>query len=158
VSSKDRLTEVLVIIIFCAGLKWKHLLVFLKVSATRNMGSLGNPFIIHKWRVLLGGFQQASSLDLTNRLGTISSSPSDDILSKAEPATRPLLVLDHGPTKITGEELYDSARPETSLCASSCTELPAIPSFSEFVSSSRKAKDNRSKRDPEELEKRMRLQ
>ncbi|GLT70588.1 hypothetical protein SLA2020_426590 [Shorea laevis] len=86
----------------------------------------------------------------------------------AKSPTRPLLALDQGPTKITGEELYDTtARPETSVCASSCTELPAIPSFSEFVSSSRKAKDNRSnnttqqqlpERDPEKLEKRMRLQ
>lgn len=56
-SSKDRSNEILVIM-FCAGLKRKHPPVSLKMSATRNMGRLGNHFIIHKWRVLLGGYQQ----------------------------------------------------------------------------------------------------
>jgi bloom syndrome protein len=140
---------------------------FLENECYKKYGKTGKSFYYSQVASTVRWLSTTSSLDLTNRLGTVSSSLSDDILSKAEPPTKPLLVLDQGPTKIMGEELCDSARPETSICASSCTELPAIPSFSEFVSSSRKAKDNRSnntsqqqlpKRDPEKLEKRMRLQ
>lgn len=131
---------------------------FLESECYKKYGKSGKSFYYSQVASTVRWLSATSSLDLTNRLGSFSRSPSDDTLSKAEPATRPLLVLDQGPIKITGEELYDGARPETSPCASSCTELPAIPSFSEFVSSSRKAKDNRFKRDPEELEKRMRLQ
>lgn len=141
---------------------------FLEKECYKKYGKTGKSFYYSQVASTVRWLSTTSSSELTNRLGTISSCPSDDILLKAESPTRPLLALDQGPTKITGEELYDTtARPETSGCASSCTELPAIPSFSEFVSSSRKAKDNRSnnttqqqlpERDPEKLEKRMRLQ
>lgn len=41
-----------------SGLKWKDMLVFLSMSATRNMEEQGNHSIIHKLQVQCGGCGQ----------------------------------------------------------------------------------------------------
>uniref|UniRef100_A0A2N9I5F3 ATP-dependent DNA helicase n=1 Tax=Fagus sylvatica TaxID=28930 RepID=A0A2N9I5F3_FAGSY len=144
---------------------------FLESECYKKYGKTGKSFYYSQVASTVRWLSTANSLELTNRLGTTTSAQSEDITSKGEPPTTPLLSLDQGPTESTSKEPIDSAKPESSTCASpiqsasSSVMLPAIPSFSDFVSS-RKAKDNlpntskkqSPKRVQKNLEKRMRLQ
>ena len=144
---------------------------FLESECYKKYGKTGKSFYYSQVASTVRWLSTTNSSELTNRLGTTTSAWSEDITSKGEPPTTPLLSLDQGPTESTSKELIDSAKPESSTCASpiqsasSSVMLPAIPSFSEFVSS-RKEKDNlpntsqkqSPKRVQKNLEKRMRLQ
>ena len=144
---------------------------FLENECYKKYGKTGKSFYYSQVASTVRWLSTTNSSELTNRLGTTTNAQSEDVASKAEPPTTPLLSLDQGPTESTGKDLNGRARPESSACtspiqsASSSAKLPEIPSFSNFVSS-REAKDNRPntsqkhspKRVQKNLEKRMRLQ
>lgn len=141
---------------------------FLENECYKKYGKTGKSFYYSQVASTVRWLSTTNSSELTNRLGITTNAQSEDIASKAEPPTTPLLSLDQGPTESTSN---GRARPESSTCtspiqnASSSAKLPEIPSFSNFVSS-RKANDNRPntsqkhspKRVQKNLEKRMRLQ
>lgn len=110
----------------------------------------------------------ANSIELTNRLGIDTDSPSVNFISKEEPPAAPSPSLEQRPAQITGKELDGSCGSENSIGAfqteseSPSTSLPVIPSFSEFVNR-QKVKDNQPntscKESPKKnFDKRMRLQ
>ncbi|XP_050260313.1 ATP-dependent DNA helicase Q-like 3 [Quercus robur] len=144
---------------------------FLENECYKKYGRTGKSFYYSQVASTVRWLSTTSSSELTNRLGITANAQSEDVASKAEPPTTPLLSLDQGPTESTSKDLNGRARPESSACTSpiqsvsSSAKLPEIPSFSNFVSS-RKAIDNRPntsqkhspKRVQKNLEKRMRLQ
>nr|XP_023884464.1 ATP-dependent DNA helicase Q-like 3 isoform X2 [Quercus suber] len=144
---------------------------FLENECYKKYGKTGKSFYYSQVASTVRWLSTTNSSELTNRLGTTTNAQSEDVASKAEPSTTPLLSLDQGPTESTSKDLNGRARLESSACtspiqsASSSAKLPEIPTFSNFVSS-RKAKDNRPttsqkhspKRVQKNLEKRMRLQ
>ncbi|XP_030943883.1 ATP-dependent DNA helicase Q-like 3 isoform X3 [Quercus lobata] len=144
---------------------------FLENECYKKYGRTGKSFYYSQVASTVRWLSTTNSSELTNRLGITANAQSEDVASKAEPPTTPLLSLDQGPTESTSKDLNGRARTESSACtspiqsASSSAKLPEIPSFSNFVSS-RKAIDNRSntsqkhspKRVQKNLEKRMRLQ
>ncbi|CAB4318496.1 unnamed protein product [Prunus armeniaca] len=143
---------------------------FLENECYNKYGKTGKSFYYSQVASTVRWLSSADYTGLTNRLGTINSSLSDDALPETEPpaAQSPLV---EGPTEINSSDFHDSVRSETSVAvspteiASPSTRLPPIPSFSQFINT-RKTKDNRSsaseKKSPngvqKNLEKRMRLQ
>ncbi|ONH97553.1 hypothetical protein PRUPE_7G196400 [Prunus persica] len=143
---------------------------FLENECYNKYGKTGKSFYYSQVASTVRWLSSADYTGLTNRLGTVNSSLSDDALPETEPpAARSPLV--EGPTEITSSDFHDSVRSETSVAvspteiASPSIRLPPIPSFSQFINT-RKTKDNRSsaseKKSPngvqKNLEKRMRLQ
>ncbi|XP_041005568.1 ATP-dependent DNA helicase Q-like 3 isoform X1 [Juglans microcarpa x Juglans regia] len=118
---------------------------FLEKECYKKYGKTGKSFYYSQVASTVRWLSTTSLSELTTRLGTATSLTSEDILSKAEPSTTSLPLLDQGPTKFTSEELNGSSRSEISLgvsplqSTSSSTDLPVIPSFSDYVNS-RKAK------------------
>ncbi|CAB4288127.1 unnamed protein product [Prunus armeniaca] len=143
---------------------------FLENECYNKYGKTGKSFYYSQVASTVRWLSSADYTGLTNRLGTINSSLSDDALPETEPpaAQSPLV---EGPTEINSSDFHDSVRSETSVAvspteiASPSTRLPPIPSFSQFINT-RKTKDNRSsaseKKSPngvqQNLDKRMRLQ
>lgn len=118
---------------------------FLEKECYKKYGKTGKSFYYSQVASTVRWLLTTCLSELTTRLGTATSLTSEDILSNAEPSTTSLPLLDQGPTKFTSEELNGSSRSEISLGVSplqstfSSTDLPEIPSFSDYVNS-RKAK------------------
>ncbi|XP_034699819.1 ATP-dependent DNA helicase Q-like 3 isoform X1 [Vitis riparia] len=146
--------------------------IFLENECYKKYGKTGKSFYYSQVASTVRWLSTANSTDLTNRLGTKTSSATDNIISKAD---SPIISsLDQGPTKISNGE-HCSAKPQTSSCASPMQGassqdkgLPPIPSLSDFVKS-RTAKGHQAnplsklrkqspKRAERNLEKRSRLQ
>lgn len=135
---------------------------FLENECYTKYGKSGKSFYYSQMASTIRWLSTANSNDLTNRLSTNMSSSSDSICKEVPPAA-PSTLLDQP------ADICSNARSETSMNAlpkksSSCnTQLPVIPSFSEFVNCG-KAKDSRldnasRNQSPNKyLEKRMRLQ
>ncbi|KAI5320060.1 hypothetical protein L3X38_039768 [Prunus dulcis] len=130
---------------------------FLENECYDKYGKTGKSFYYSQVASTVRWLSSADYTGLTNRLGTINSSLSDDAPTETEPpAARSPLV--EGPTET-------SVAVSPTEIASPSTRLPPIPSFSQFINT-RKTKDNRSsaseKKSPngvqKNLEKRMRLQ
>lgn len=131
-------------------------------------GKSGKSFYYSQVASTIRWLSTANSIELTNRLGIDTDSPSVNFISKEEPPAAPSPSSEQPPAKITGKELDGSCRSETPIGAFQTeshfpsTRLPVIPSFSEFVNR-RKVKDNQlntsGKESPKkDLDKRMRLQ
>ncbi|KAL6331037.1 hypothetical protein AAG906_009465 [Vitis piasezkii] len=146
--------------------------IFLENECYKKYGKTGKSFYYSQVASTVRWLSTANSTDLTNRLGTKTSSATDNIISKAD---SPIISSsDQGPTKISNGE-HCSAKPQTSSCASPMQGassqdkgLPPIPSLSDFVKS-RTAKGHQAnplsklrkqspKRAERNLEKRSRLQ
>ncbi|XP_034224352.1 ATP-dependent DNA helicase Q-like 3 isoform X2 [Prunus dulcis] len=130
---------------------------FLENECYDKYGKTGKSFYYSQVASTVRWLSSADYTGLTNRLGTINSSLSDDAPTETEPpAARSPLV--EGPTET-------SVAVSPTEIDSPSTRLPPIPSFSQFINT-RKTKDNRSsaseKKSPngvqKNLEKRMRLQ
>lgn len=129
---------------------------FLENECYKKYGKTGKSFYYSQVASTVRWLSTTSLSELTTRLGTATSLTSEDILSKAEPSTTSLPLLDQGPTKFTSEELNGNSRSEISLGVSplqstlSSTELPVIPSFSDYVNGS-KAKGSLTNTSQEQL-------
>lgn len=153
---------------------------FLENECYKKYGKTGKSFYYSQVASTVRWLSTVNSTDLTDRLGTITSSPSENSVTVPSATQSPLLEtgsfarpssLVDGATEITVNDIHESVRPEASVplsptqSVSPSTMLPAIPSFSEFVNS-KKVKDNRSsgsdKQSPSGVkknpEKRMKLQ
>lgn len=146
--------------------------IFLENECYKKYGKTGKSFYYSQVASTVRWLSTANSTDLTNRLGTKTSSATDNIISKADSLI--ISSSDQGPTKISNGE-HCSAKPQTSSCASPMQGassqdkgLPPIPSLSDFVKS-RTAKGHQAnplsklrkqspKRAERNLEKRSRLQ
>ncbi|CBI27790.3 unnamed protein product, partial [Vitis vinifera] len=146
--------------------------IFLENECYKKYGKTGKSFYYSQVASTVRWLSTANSTDLTNRLGTKTSSATDNIISKAD---SPIISSsDQGPTKISNAE-HCSAKPQTSSCASPMQGassqdkgLPPIPSLSDFVKSRTvkghqanplsKLRKQSPKRAERNLEKRSRLQ
>lgn len=146
--------------------------IFLENECYKKYGKTGKSFYYSQVASTVRWLSTANSTDLTNRLGTKTSSATDNIISKAD---SPIISSsDQGPTKISNGE-HCSAKPQTSSCASPMQGassqdkgLPPIPSLSDFVKSRTvkghqanplsKLRKQSPKRAERNLEKRSRLQ
>ncbi|KAM5547180.1 ATP-dependent DNA helicase Q-like 3 [Rosa sericea] len=155
---------------------------FLENECYKKYGKTGKSFYYSQVASTVRWLSTVSSTDLADRLGTITSSPSENTLLKTEPSASQSPLVETGPpampsplvdgaTEINRNDFHEGVRPEASVAVSPMQSdspskmLPAIPSFSEFINS-KKVKDNRSsaseKQSPNGVkknsEKRMRLQ
>ncbi|GAY53850.1 hypothetical protein CUMW_152150 [Citrus unshiu] len=142
--------------------------IFLENECYNKYGKSGKSFYYSQVASTIRWLSTANSIELTNRLGIDTDSPSVNFISKEEPPAAPSPSLEQRPAQITGKELDGSCGSENSIGAfqteseSPSTSLPVIPSFSEFVNR-RKVKDNQPntscKESPKKnFDKRMRLQ
>ncbi|KAL9461834.1 hypothetical protein AB3S75_004767 [Citrus x aurantiifolia] len=142
--------------------------IFLENECYNKYGKSGKSFYYSQVASTIRWLSTANSIELTNRLGIDTDSPSVNFISKEEPPAAPSPSLEQPPAQITGKELDGSCGSENSIGAfqteseSPSTSLPVIPSFSEFVNR-RKVKDNQPntscKESPKKnFDKRMRLQ
>ncbi|KAH1232293.1 hypothetical protein AAZX31_09G068100 [Glycine max] len=151
---------------------------FLEEECYKKYGKVGKSFYYSQVASTVRWLTTASSSELINRLSAINASTSMNVLSEAEnlliPANQPLTPAEQPLTsppaldpyaRDTSNEHSGTARSETSACVlpmegSFSTNLPQIPSFSEFVNS-RKAKGDQlhdTKRHSSRVEKKMRIQ
>ncbi|XP_024036409.1 ATP-dependent DNA helicase Q-like 3 isoform X2 [Citrus clementina] len=142
--------------------------IFLENECYNKYGKSGKSFYYSQVASTIRWLSTANSIELTNRLGIDTDSPSVNFISKEEPPAAPSPSLEQRPAQITGKELDGSCGSENSIGAfqteseSPSTSLPVIPSFSEFVNR-QKVKDNQPntscKESPKKnFDKRMRLQ
>lgn len=143
---------------------------FLENECYKKYGKTGKSFYYSQVASTVRWLSTVNSTDLTDRLGTMSGSPSENSLLETETSATQSPLVD-GATEITRNDLHVSVRSEAYVAVSPperdspSTMLPPIPSFSEFINS-KKIKDNRSsaseKQSPNGVkknpEKRMRLQ
>lgn len=143
---------------------------FLENECYKKYGKTGKSFYYSQVASTVRWLSTVNSTDLSDRLSTMSSSPSENSLLETETSATQSPLVD-GATEITRNDLHVSVRSEASVAVSPperdspSTMLPPIPSFSEFINS-KKIKDNRSsaseKQSPNGVrknpEKRMRLQ
>lgn len=151
---------------------------FLEEECYKKYGKVGKSFYYSQVASTVRWLTTASSSELINRLSAINASTSMNVLSEAEnlliPANQPLTPAEQPLTsppaldpyaRDTSNEHSGTARSETSACVlpmegSFSTNLPQIPSFSEFVNN-RKAKGDQlhdTKRHSSRVEKKMRIQ
>ncbi|KAH9662480.1 ATP-dependent DNA helicase q-like 3 [Citrus sinensis] len=142
--------------------------IFLENECYNKYGKSGKSFYYSQVASTIRWLSTANSIELTNRLGIDTDSPSVNFISKEQPLAAPSPSLEQRPAQITGKELDGSCGSENSIGAfqteseSPSTSLPVIPSFSEFVNR-QKVKDNQPniscKESPKKnFDKRMRLQ
>lgn len=130
----------------------------------KKYGKAGKSFYYSQVASTIRWLTTTSSINLMNRLCAINPSTSVNVFSEAEhPLTSPP-ASDPCAKEETTNELSGNAITETIPCdvplESSNTNLPPIPSFSEFVNS-RKAKRNQSSdtnKHSSRVEKKMRIQ
>lgn len=142
---------------------------FLENECYNKYGKTGKTFYYSQVASTVRWLSTTTSVELTDRLGTITSFPLENVSTKAETpaATFPVVYQAHRET--TTEEVQSCIGSQTPTCDSPLestspnAEPPPIPSFSEFINS-RKAKDIPSRsskrqtadRVDKDLEKRMR--
>ncbi|XVF59861.1 hypothetical protein PTKIN_Ptkin07bG0309700 [Pterospermum kingtungense] len=143
---------------------------FLENQCFQKYGKSGKSFYYSQVASTVRWLTTTTSSEITNRIGTIATSPSENITCKEEPPLTASTMFDLREEAIMGEEHCSKIESETSASASPMqsaspgTKLPPIPSFSQFVNS-RKSKESQSNA-PEEHSpkkhdknmKRMRLQ
>ncbi|KAB2633971.1 ATP-dependent DNA helicase Q-like 3 [Pyrus ussuriensis x Pyrus communis] len=118
---------------------------FLENECYNKYKKTGKSFYYSQVASTVRWLSTADSTALTNRLGTINCSPSDNARPKTEPSATPSPSVD-GPTEAPSGDSHNSVRSENSVAvsptesASPSITLPSIPSFSEFINT-RKAKD-----------------
>ncbi|OMO55746.1 hypothetical protein CCACVL1_27045 [Corchorus capsularis] len=141
---------------------------FLESECFKKYGKSGKSFYYSQVASTVRWLSTTSSADIANRVGTNTTSPSENITSRKEEAPSPVsAILDRREEGIIGEEYCGNAELETSVSAlpmqSPCpgTKLPPIPSFSQFVNS-KKGKQTQTnaseKHSPDKNMKRMKLQ
>ncbi|KAJ0040085.1 hypothetical protein Pint_28607 [Pistacia integerrima] len=120
---------------------------FLENECYKKYGKSGKSVYYSQMASTIRWLSTTNSTDLTNRLGTNTSSSSENIICKEKSPVAPSSLLDQ-PAEITNEHHCSNARSEILMnalpkeSASPNAQLPVIPSFSEFVNR-RKAKDSR---------------
>ncbi|XP_048431425.1 ATP-dependent DNA helicase Q-like 3 isoform X2 [Pyrus x bretschneideri] len=118
---------------------------FLENECYNKYKKTGKSFYYSQVASTVRWLSTADSTALTNRLGTINCSPSDNARPKTEPSATPSPSVD-GTTEAASGDSHNSVRSENSVAvsptesASPSITLPSIPSFSEFINT-RKAKD-----------------
>lgn len=141
---------------------------FLENECYNKYGKTGKTFYYSQVASTVRWLSTTTSVELTDRLGTITSSPLENVSTKAETPAATFPVVYQAHREKTTEEVQSSIGSQTPTCDSPLestpnAEPPPIPSFSEFINS-RKAKDipsSSSKRQTadrvdKDLEKRMR--
>ncbi|OMO83449.1 hypothetical protein COLO4_22511 [Corchorus olitorius] len=141
---------------------------FLESECFKKYGKSGKSFYYSQVASTVRWLSTTSSADIANRVGTNTTSPSENITSRKEEAPLPVsAILDQREEGIIGEEYCGNTELETSVSAlpmqspSPGTKLPPIPSFSQFVNS-KKGKQTQTnaseKHSPDKNMKRMKLQ
>lgn len=142
---------------------------FLENECYNKYGKTGKTFYYSQVASTVRWLSTTTSVELTDRLGTITSSPLENVSTKAETPAATFPVVYQAHREMTTEEVQSSIGSQTPTCDSPLestppkAEPPPIPSFSEFINS-RKAKDIPSRsskrqtadRVDKDLEKRMR--
>lgn len=118
---------------------------FLENECYNKYKKTGKSFYYSQVASTVRWLSTADSTALTNRLGTINCSPSDNARPKTEPSATPSPSVD-GTTEAASGDSHNSVRSENSVAvsptesASPSITLPSIPSFSEFINT-RNVKD-----------------
>ncbi|XP_024017198.1 ATP-dependent DNA helicase Q-like 3 [Morus notabilis] len=143
---------------------------FLENECYNKYGKTGKSFYYSQVASTVRWLSTSTTVELIDRLGTSTSSPSQSVSTKAEThTTTPMVEQSH--RENTTDEFHSGIGSQTPTCdspmesASPSTELSPIPSFSEFINSrkakhipSRSSKRQSPDRVEKDVEKRMRLQ
>lgn len=111
---------------------------FLEDECFKKYGKSGKSFYFSQIASTVRWLSTTSSTDLTDRLGT-TSTEEQNVVSKEEPSATPVNISIQ-PSSGTEYEEHGSTNPVATVNVSPLPgiRLPSIPSFSEFVNSSRK--------------------
>lgn len=143
---------------------------FLENECYNKYGKTGKSFYYSQVASTVRWLSTSTTVELTDRLGTSTSSPSPSVSTKAEThATTPMVEQSH--RENATDEFHSGIGSQTPTCdspmesASPSAELSPIPSFSEFINSrkakhipSRSSKRQSPDRVEKDVEKRTRLQ
>lgn len=119
---------------------------FLENECYNKYGKTGKTFYYSQVASTVRWLSTTTSVELTDRLGTITSSPLENVSTKAETPAATFPVVYQAHSEKTTEEVQSSIGSQTPTrdspleSTSPNAESPPIPSFSEFINS-RKAKD-----------------